>query len=66
MTTDMKTCVQCGAEVSPTAKACPKCGQPNPTQPKWVAGASAIGCVLMLVGVLLMLAVGAFVCAGAK
>jgi len=63
---DMKTCVQCGKEVSPLAKACPHCGQPNPAQPKWVNGASAIGTVMMIVGVSIMLISGWFVCAGVK
>ena len=62
--TDMKTCVQCGAEVSPLAKSCPKCGQPNPAQPKWVAGASALGSILILVGVCSLLVFGELICAG--
>ena len=63
--TDMKTCVQCGAEVSPLAKSCPKCGQPNPAQPKWATGAAVVGQMLLLLGVLAMLAVGGVICAAA-
>jgi hypothetical protein len=66
MTTDMKPCVQCGKEVSPLAKACPSCGQPNPAQPKWVSGASAIGSMLLTLGVICLLVFGGLICAGLK
>jgi len=66
MTTDMKSCVQCGKEVSPLAKACPACGQPNPAQPKWVSGASAIGSMLLILGVVALLMLGPLICAGMK
>jgi len=63
---DMKTCVQCGEPVSPLAKACPKCGQPNPSQPQWVHGASALGSILMLVGIGLLLLSGFGLCQAVK
>ena len=63
---DMKVCVQCGEKVSPLAKACPKCGQPNPCQPQWVHGAAALGSILVLVGIGLFLLAGFLICAGAK
>jgi len=66
MINDMKTCVQCGKEVSPLAKACPFCGQPNPAQPKWVNGASALGSVLLTLGVVALLLFGGLICSGLK
>jgi uncharacterized OB-fold protein len=28
----MASCNECGAEISPRAKACPKCGEPEPAK----------------------------------
>jgi len=46
----LKKCRLCGVEVSPNAKACPKCGEPNPGSATQQVAASlqSIGCILTL------------------
>lgn len=49
----LKRCRECGAEVSTQAKACPKCGRPNPvTNPARVLGA------VLTIGIGTMIVVG--------
>jgi len=62
---DMKACVQCGKEVSPLAKTCPQCGQPNPSQPKWVQGAAVLGNFLLIIGIIFA-GLSFLLCQGAK
>lgn len=64
----MRYCRECQAEVSSTAKACPKCGADRPAYGKVMYGLEvfskgmfALGCLLVVIGAILT--IGLFVLA---
>jgi len=44
----LRSCRGCGREVDTTAKSCPNCGRPHPTNSGWGIGKIAVGIVMVL------------------